>query len=173
MVVGDDVAVLGEDKAGAAGRRGGGLSEDVHRGGGHRNAHAGGQVGRIQLLGRHGLAAVAVGHRIHIHRGTLALIDHGVRFGNLLVGGGASHTGGASDHRTGQHQGDGPLGKAAGVLLGGLRPGMARIGSGGRSGIGVIAEASAVAVVLTIIKIEIIVCHNHSLLRVKHLGVSL
>ena len=41
VVVGDDVAVLGEHKARTAGGGGGGLAEDVH-GGVHRDAHAGG-----------------------------------------------------------------------------------------------------------------------------------
>ena len=169
VIVGDNVPVLGEHKAGAAGRRGGGLSEDVH-GGIHRDAHAGGQVGRIQLLRGHGLAAVAVGHRVHIHRGPLALIDHRVRLGDLLIGRRAACAGGPAHHHAGQQQGDGPLGEPAGTLPGRLGSGTDRARDGSRRGVGVVAEAAAVSVVLTIIKIEFIVCHDQSLLRVKLWG---
>ena len=74
VVVGCNIAVSGEDKSGAGSGGGGGLSEDVHRGV-HRNAHARGQIGGIQLFRGHGLAVVGVQHRAHLR--PLLLIDDG------------------------------------------------------------------------------------------------
>ena len=64
------------------------------------------------------------------------------------------------------------MGCLPGTLSGRLRSGTGRTRDGSRRGVGVVAEAAAVSVVLTIIKIEFIVCHDQSLLRVKLWGFS-
>ena len=152
VVVGDDVAVLGEDKAGAGGRRGGGLAEDVHRGGGDGDAHAGAQVGGIQLLGSHGLAAVAVHHGLDL--GVLHRLVNGGGTGavEVAVQGRAAHARAAAYDGTGQDQSCDAL--AAALFTGGL-PGLDRSAASG-DGVAVVTKAAPVSVVLAVIKIEVV-----------------
>ena len=154
VVVGNDVAVLGQHKAGTAGGGGGGLAEDVHRGV-HGNAHAGGQVGRVELLRSHRLAVIVVDHRLY--GGAISLIDHGSAPAQILIQGCTAHAGAAAHDGTGQHQGYDLLGKTSARLLPVL--GSFRIGNRG-GGINIFSKASPVAVILAIIKVELVVFHN-------------
>ena len=156
VVVGGDVAVLTEDESGARGGGGGSLPEDVHRGV-HRDAHAGGQVGGVELLGGHGLAAVGVAHCLHLGA-VLHLEDDGAARrelrpgGQLLVEPGPTHAGGAAHQGTGQQQRHHL--RCPPLFLGG--PGAGAEGGVRHRGdrVGVVPKAAPVAVVLAAVKIE-------------------
>ena len=104
MVVGDDVAVLTDDEAAAAGGGLGGLAEDVGALGGAVDGHGGVHRGGVDLGGLHlGLAV----HLLDLHGGgrAVTLID-----GGLAAGGAAACqrraavARSAAHHGAGQHQ---------------------------------------------------------------------
>ena len=81
---------------------------------------------------------------------------------HLPVQGGSAYTGSAAHHGAGQQKSN-RLGRKAMVLPGLLRS--TRCAGARGNGIGVVSEAAAVSVVLTIIKVEIIGPHIDPLLK--------
>ena len=160
VVVGGDVAVLTEDKAGARGGGGGGLPPDV-LGGVHRDAHAGGQVGGVELLRGHGLAAVGVDYCADL--GPVLLIDGGGVLGGCGAGieVGTAHPRTPSGDGAGQHQGD-CLARAPLFPFGRLRPGLKRGDRDCGLRVCIAAETAPVAVVFVVVEVEFV--HSETLL---------
>ena len=102
MVVGDDIAVLADDKAAAAGGGLGGLTEHVG-GGGAVDGYGGVYRGGVHLGGLHlGLAV----HLLDLHSGdgAVALADGGAAAGAALCQRRAAVARCAAHHGAGQHQ---------------------------------------------------------------------
>ena len=98
MVVGEDVAVLGDDKAGAGGRAGDGLAKDVGADDVHGDAHAGADILGVNLRGGQFLLRVHRGG-VHLGGGSVA----GVNGGPISAGDGIVHRMGQTAHQ-GAHQ---------------------------------------------------------------------
>ena len=126
MVVGGNIAVLREDKAGTGGGGGGGLTENIDRCV-DCNAHTGGKVRGVELFRRHRLAVVGVDHSLYL--GPLLLIDGGgvLGFCHAVIEVGPAYTSSAPGNGAGQYQSYN-FGRAALFLFGS--------GSRGRGGSG-------------------------------------
>ena len=151
MVVGGNIAVLREDKAGTGGGGGGGLTENIDRCV-DCNAHTGGKVRGVELFRRHRLAVVGVDHSLYL--GPLLLIDGGsvLGFCHTVIEVGPAYTGSAPGNGAGQYQSYN-FGRAALFLFGGTTG--AEGGAGHNRGrVHIAAEAASVAVVFVVVKVE-------------------
>ena len=152
MVVGDDIAVLTEHKSGAGGGGGTGIAENIGGCSGNGNAHTGGHVGIIELLGGQELSADRVGSLIGR---PLALIHHGgAAAAQTVVQGCTASTCSTAYQGTGQQQGNTLAAKslARGSGLDSL-PGLVRIV--------ILPKSPLIALILAIIKIEIMIVLIH------------
>ena len=160
MVVGDDIAILSQHEAGAGGGGGGGLPKDVDGGGGHSDAHAGGQVGGVELLGGHDLArGGGIDHSGHLGPVHFLHDDRILLAAQIaVIEGRPADPGGTACQHAGQHQSYRPSGAALPLLLPGPQRALRA-----ETGLGVAKILAAELPVLIVVVKKIVVAVFHTM----------